>query len=70
MAVVVEALDGRFFDGAVHALDLPVGPGMPGLGGAMIDAGPAAGEFEGVGSEELSLLDGLPDLRSLRRLAW
>ena len=33
---VLEALDGRALDGAVHALDLPVGPGIPRLGEAMI----------------------------------
>ncbi len=32
MAVVVVALDGRVLDGAVHPLDLAVGPGMFDLG--------------------------------------
>ena len=31
MVVIVEALDGRVLDGAVHALDLAVGPWMLGL---------------------------------------
>jgi hypothetical protein len=29
MAVVVIALDRRVLDGAVHPLNLPIGPGMP-----------------------------------------
>ena len=37
MAVVVEALDGRFLDGAVHPLDLTVGPGMIHLGQLVLD---------------------------------
>ena len=32
MAVIMKALDGRFFDGPVHPLDLPVRPGMVDLG--------------------------------------
>ena len=31
MGFVVEALDGRILDGAVHPLDLAIGPGMLGL---------------------------------------
>jgi hypothetical protein len=30
-------LDGRILDGAVHPLDLTIGPRVPGLGQAMID---------------------------------
>jgi hypothetical protein len=37
VGLVVEALDGRLLDCAVHALDLAVGPRMPGLGQAMVD---------------------------------
>ena len=37
MGVVVIALDGGVLDGAVHSLDLAVGPGMLGLGQPMID---------------------------------
>jgi hypothetical protein len=47
MGFVVEALDGRVLDGAVDSLDLPVRPGMVGLGKAMIDV---------VASASLSLL--------------
>jgi hypothetical protein len=32
-----------FFDGAVHALDLAIGPGMVGLGEPMVDAVQPAG---------------------------
>src|SRR5271170_202482 len=38
MVVVVIALNGGLFDGAVHALHLTVGPGMIGLGQSMVDA--------------------------------
>ncbi len=38
VAVVVIAFYGGVFDGAVHPLDLPVGPGMVGLGEPMLDA--------------------------------
>ncbi len=51
---VIETLDGGLFESSVHALDLPVGPGMLGLGQAMIDVGFGAGEIEGMGAEEFS----------------
>ena len=35
---VVIVADGGVFDGAIHAFDLAVGPGMVGLGQAVIDA--------------------------------
>jgi len=38
MAVIVITLHSGFLDGSVHALDLPVGPGMVGFGVAVIDA--------------------------------
>lgn len=63
---VTEALDGRFFEGAVHAFDLAIGPGMFRLGQAMIDAGFGAGELEGMGAEEFTALEGKLDLRSSR----
>lgn len=37
VAVVVEAFDGGFLDGAVHPLDLAVGPGMVWLGEPVFD---------------------------------
>ena len=36
--VVMKALDGSFFDGPVHSLNLPVGPRMFDLGKAMFNA--------------------------------
>ncbi len=66
MGFVVEALDGGFFEGSVHAFDLAVGPGMFRLGQAMIDVGFGAGELEGMGAEEFSALEGKLDLRSSR----
>ena len=38
MAVIMKALDGCFFDGPVHPLDLPIGPGMVDFGEPMLDA--------------------------------
>jgi hypothetical protein len=61
VAVVVEALDGGVLDGAVHPLDLTVGPGVLGLGGAVLDVVPGAGELESVGPEEFTVGDGLFD---------
>ena len=37
MSIVMIALDGRFLDRAVHALDLAIGPGMLDLGQPMFD---------------------------------
>ncbi len=51
---VVEAFDGCFLDGSVHAFDLSVGPGMFGFGQAVVDVGLGASELEGMGSEDLS----------------
>lgn len=38
VAVVIVAFDGRVFEGPVHPLDLPVGPGMVRLRQAILDA--------------------------------
>jgi F0F1-type ATP synthase assembly protein I len=38
MAVIVEALDSRLLDSAVHPLDLIIGPGMLGLCQPVFDA--------------------------------
>jgi hypothetical protein len=51
---VVEALDGRVLEGAVHALDLAVGPGMRGLGEAMIDIVASASHLKGGSPEEFA----------------
>ena len=48
MAIVVVALDGGFLDRAVHALDLPVGPGMLDLGEPVLDAVLVAAHVEHV----------------------
>ena len=54
MVVIVEALDGRVLDGAVHALDLTIGSEMFRPGRAMIDAGLRTGIFEGPRPEEFT----------------
>ena len=46
VGLVVEAFDGRLFDRAVHALDLAVGPRMPGLGQAMVNVVLGTGMLE------------------------
>ena len=38
MVLVIELLNGSFFDGAVHAFDLTVCPGVVGLSRTMLDA--------------------------------
>lgn len=57
MRVVVEALDCGILDREVHPLDLAVGPGMLGLGQAMIGIIAGAGHFEGMSPEWLLPLD-------------
>ena len=42
LGVVEVAFDGGVLDGPVHALDLPVGPGMVGLGQPVFDSMKAA----------------------------
>ena len=71
MCVVVEALDGGFFEGSVHTFDLAVGPGMFRLGEAVVDIGFGTGELEGMSAEEFAALEGELDLRrSGTAIAW
>ena len=63
VVVIVEALDGRFRDGAIHAFDLTVGPGMLRPGRAMIDAGLRTGIFECMRPEAFTLRHGLANER-------
>ena len=56
MGVAVVTANGGLFNGAVHALDLAIGPGMLGLGETVIDVILSAGEFEGVGAEDFAWL--------------
>ena len=53
---LVEALDGGFLDGAVHALDLTVGPRVLGLSEAVVDVAASAGQLEGMRGSVVSLL--------------
>ena len=57
MGLVVEALDGGFFEGSVSSLDLAVGSGMLGLGQTVVDVSGHASELEGVSAEELAALE-------------
>ena len=54
VGVVVVAPDGRVLEGAVHALDLTVRPGMARLGQAVIDVVLRTGELEGMSTEDLA----------------
>ena len=53
VALVVESLDGGILDGAVHALDLAIGPRVPRLGQPVLDIELGAGELEGMAEEWL-----------------
>lgn len=66
VGLVVEAFDGCFLEGPVHAFDLSVGPWMFGFGQAVVDVGFGASELEGMGAEELSSFECEPDLRGSR----
>ena len=71
VALIVEAPDGGVLDGAVHSLDLTVGPRMLGPGGAVLDVVLGAGVFESMGPEALAVGDGLFDERHGRTAgAW
>ena len=49
--LVVIPLDGRLFDGAVHAFDLSVGPRVPWLGETVFDVEVGTGQFEGIAAK-------------------
>ena len=70
MGVVVEALDRSIFDSADHPLDLAVGPGMLGLGQAMIDIIASAGHVEGMSPEWFLSLEGTVQLSPLGSVKW
>jgi len=48
VVIVVVALYGGFFHGSIHALDLPIGPGMVRFGRPMLDTMTMANPVEGV----------------------
>jgi len=58
VAFVIETLDGGFFDGPIHSLDLTIGPGVFRFGQPMIDIVLRAGQFEGVSTKELAFFEG------------
>lgn len=66
VCLVVEAFDGSFFESSVHAFDLAVGPGVFGLGQAVVDVADGAGILEGVSAEEFSCSERTSDLGSHR----
>src|ERR1700687_5255971 len=66
VGLAVEAFDGRLFDRAVHALDLAVGPRMPGLSQAMVNVVLGAGILERMRPERLAIPDRELDIGSGR----
>ena len=62
VGLVEVSFDGRLLNGAVHSLDLPVGPWMFRFGQPMIDVMARACEFEGMRAERLLRGDHLFDL--------
>ena len=65
------AFDSGVLDGAVHPLDLTVGPRMFRLGQPMIDVVLGAGVFEGVRPDRFSGVESRLDVRRGRtRVAW
>ena len=66
VAFVVEALDRRILDGAVHPFDLTVRPRMFWPGRPMLNVGLCAGVFEGMGAEDFSCRHGFLDKRHSR----
>lgn len=63
VAVVVEALEGRVLDRAVHSLDLAISPWMFRLGGAVFNVGLVAGIFESIAAEDFPCCHRLFDQR-------
>jgi hypothetical protein len=61
---IVEPSDGRLLEGAVHALDLPVGPRVSRFGQAMVDVVFGAGILEGMCPKELATIHCQPDVGS------
>jgi hypothetical protein len=51
VGVVEVSLDSRVLDGSVHALDLPVGPGMVGLSESVFDSMDITGAIEGMAAK-------------------
>ena len=51
MGVVEEAFDRGFLDGAVHAFDLSIRPGMIRLGESVFDSVDMAGAVKGMAAE-------------------
>jgi hypothetical protein len=66
VSLVVEALDGGFFERAIHAFDLAVGPRVFWFGEAVVDVGFGAGELEGMSAEAFSVLESEFDLGGSR----
>ena len=58
MAGIIVGADGGVFEGAVHALDLTIGPGMIGLGQTVFDAELLTGPLEGMEALDVFWLHG------------
>ena len=60
VAVVMVAPDSRVLEGAVHPLDLTIGPGVIGLGEPVLDVVLRAGVLEGMSPDRLENYSGAP----------
>ena len=63
MGLVKIGADSSLLDGAVHALDLTVGPRVIGFGEPMIDVMAGTGGFEGMGAKDFHALPSKADIR-------
>jgi hypothetical protein len=71
MVVVMEAFDGRIFDGAVHPLDLTVGPRMTGFGQTMLDIQISASHLERMATKgDVVLAHGFDVIRRPAIASW
>ena len=62
VVVIVIAMNGRLFDGAVHAFDLAIGPRMPWFGAPVINVVSGTSTLKGMAPEQLSFRPHLPDI--------
>ena len=71
LGLVMISANGGFLDGAVHPLDLSVGPRMIGFGQSVVDVVAGTGVFKGMSPKDLASGYGLLDVRRCRTaVAW
>ena len=62
VTVIMVAMDNGLLDGAIHALNLAIGPRVPRLGQPVINVIDSAGIFKGMAPKSTTLLEGLFDI--------